>query len=73
MIFDEGKYMFLLDPKISLVKPDDEESSSKWCERWLCDGRGNISLVFEEGRGFEGRIIFEGFEDFLLVISLEDK
>ena len=65
--------MVLLDPKIYLAKSDDEESSLKECEWWLGDFQENVSFVFKAGRGFEGRMIFEGFEDFLLVIAWEDK
>ena len=59
MIFDEGKSRVLLDPKISLVKLDDEESSLKRCEWLLGDSQENLSLVFKVGRGLEGRMIFE--------------
>ena len=61
MILDGGKYRVLLDPKISLMKLDDEESSVKWREWWLGDGQENVSLAFDVGGGFEDRIIFEVF------------
>ena len=42
----------------------------KLFEWWLGDGQENVSFVFEMGRGFEDRIIFEVF---LLEISWEEK
>ena len=60
----------MLDPNISLVKLDDEESSLKWCEWWLGYGQENVSLVFEIGGGFKDRMLFKVF---LLSISWEDK
>ena len=46
MILDEGKSRVLLNPKISSLKLDDEESSFKWCE-W-------VELVFDED--LEGKL-----------------
>ena len=66
MILDEGKSRVLLDPNVSFVKLDDEESSLKWFESWLGDVQENIFLVFKEGTDLEDRMIFEVF---LLVIS----
>ena len=57
MILDEGKSRVLLDPKIYLVKLDDDESSLKWCEWWLGYGKENVSC----------------FEVFLLMISWKEK
>ena len=45
----------------SLVKLCDKESSVKSCEWCLGDGQENVSWLFEVGRGFEDRIIFEVF------------
>ena len=72
MILDEGESMGLLDPKIYLVKLDDEGSSlkiNKW--RWS-DGKENmlIFLVFKVVRGLEDMIISEVF---LLIILWEEK
>ena len=60
MFFDEGKSKFLLGPKNSLMKVDDEESSLKRCEQWLGDYQESTSFVFKVGRGFEDRMVFEG-------------
>ena len=46
IILDEGKSRVLLNPKISLLKLDDGESSFKWCE-W-------VELVFDED--LEGKL-----------------
>ena len=63
MVFDEGKFRVLLEPKISLARLDDEESSLKRCEWWLGHWQEMLSFFFNVSRGFEGRMIFEGFED----------
>ena len=55
-----------MDPKISLVKSDDKESSLKWHEWWLGDLQASTSFVFKVNVGFEGRMIFEGFEDMVI-------
>ena len=70
MILDEGKSRVLLNPKISSLKLDDGESSLKWCEWWLGDGKENFFLAFEEGGGLEDRMISNVF---LLLISWEEK
>ena len=70
MILDEGKSRVLLNPKISSLKLDDGESSLKWCEWWFDEGKEKVSLVFEEGRGWEDRMISNIF---LLLISWEEK
>ena len=67
---DEGKFRVLMDPNISLVELDDEESDLKWCEWWLVDGKENEFLVFEVCRSSEDRMISEAF---LLMISWEEK
>ena len=44
MILDEGESRVLLDPKISWMKLDDEESSLKWGEwGWSDETEGNIN------------------------------
>ena len=52
------------------MKLDDEASSLKKGENWLNDGKANISLVFEVGRGLEDRIISKVF---LLIMSWKCK
>ena len=70
MILDEDKSRVLLNPKISSLKLDDEESSLKRREWMLDDGQENFYLDFEEGRDLEDRMISKFF---LLMISWEEK
>ena len=72
MILDEDEHKVLLDPKISLVKLDDEESSLKWGKWWWSDGQEKmmIFLVFKAGGGLEDRM---SSEVFLLKILWEEK
>ena len=70
MILDEGKSRVLLNPKISSLKLDDNESSLKWCEWWLDEGQEKVFLVFEEGRSWKDSNIPNIF---LLLISWEEK
>ena len=70
IILDEGKSRALLNPKISSLKLDDEESSLKLCERWLDDDQEIFFLAFEEGRVLERMMASKVF---LLLISWEEK
>ena len=72
MILDKGESGVLLDPKIYLLKLDDEESSLKWGELWWSDYQENILvfLVFESVRELEDRI---SSEVFLLMILWKEK